>query len=76
VRMARVNVYLPDALAASAREADLNVSRIVQESLADALAARDTDRWLDALAALDPGSADHDDVMAAIREARADLGDG
>lgn len=31
--MARVNVYLPDELAAQVREADVNVSALTQEAL-------------------------------------------
>lgn len=33
MRMARVNVYLPDGLAAASRAAGLNVSRITQDAL-------------------------------------------
>ena len=33
MRMARVNVYLPDDLAAKARAADLNVSRLTQAAI-------------------------------------------
>ena len=46
MRMARINIYLPDELARAAKEAGLNVSRLTQAALSDALAATDTDRWL------------------------------
>lgn len=71
--MARVNVYLPDHLAAAAREANLNVSALTQVALAEALAARRTDQWLASLPASD-GTAKHTDVLAAIDHARDDLG--
>jgi post-segregation antitoxin (ccd killing protein) len=47
----RVNVYLPDQLAADAKKAGLNLSAVTQEAVRSALAARSTDAWLDILAA-------------------------
>ena len=37
MRMARVNVYLPDELASGARDAGLNVSALTQEAVRQAL---------------------------------------
>lgn len=44
--VARLNVYLPDELAAEAREAGLNLSAVTQEGVRRSLAARSTDAWL------------------------------
>jgi post-segregation antitoxin (ccd killing protein) len=73
MRMARVNVYLPDNLAAAAREAGLNVSGIAQEALKSALAARDTDQWLDSIDALKPTAVTHTQVLQAMQAARDEL---
>jgi post-segregation antitoxin (ccd killing protein) len=47
--MARLNVWVPDELAARARSEGLNVSAMTQSALSDELAARDLDTWLDSL---------------------------
>jgi post-segregation antitoxin (ccd killing protein) len=73
MRMARVNVYLPDDLAAAARDAGLNVSGITQEALTAALAQRATDRWLDDVAQLRPTSVTHAQVLGAVAAARDEL---
>lgn len=44
--MTRVNVYLPDDLAAEVREADINVSAVAQSALRQELARRATGAWL------------------------------
>ncbi len=74
MRMARVNVYLPDELADEVRRADLNVSRIAQAALRAELAAGEAGRWLDRVDSLAPTGIDHDRVVAAIAEARSELG--
>ena len=58
MRMARVNVYLPDDLAAEAKEAGLNVSNLTQKALRSTLAGIRVDEWLgcDAPAAHQPQS--------------------
>jgi post-segregation antitoxin (ccd killing protein) len=71
--MARVNVYLPDDLAAAAREAGLNMSGITQEALTAALAARSTDQWLDSIATLRPTAVTHTQVLEALQAARDEL---
>lgn len=45
----RLNVYLPDELAAQAKEAGLNLSAVTQEAVRRSLAQRSTDTWLAAV---------------------------
>ncbi len=71
--MARVNVYLPDDLAAAAREAGLNVSALTQAALAQALAQAATDAWLTGLPA-EASSVSHADAVVALDSGREDLG--
>lgn len=73
VCMARVNVYLPDDLARAARDADLNVSAVVQDAIRDVLVEDATDAWLDSLQALHPLGLGHDLVAEAMREAEVGL---
>jgi len=70
MRMARMNVYLPDDLAEEARSAALNVSGLTQEAVRRALAVTRTDEWLDDLARLPSTGVTHKDVIAAIEHAR------
>lgn len=74
MRMARVNVYLPDDLAAAARAADLNVSRITQVALTAALGERDTNRWLDSIVRMQPTGVTHGDALAALHAGRDEMG--
>jgi post-segregation antitoxin (ccd killing protein) len=74
MRMARVNVYLPDDLAREARDAGLNISRVAQEALSSTLASAETDCWLDRLEDLPRADVANDRVIEAIDEARAELG--
>lgn len=76
MRMARVNVYLPDDLAADARAAGLNVSGITQEALRRALAARRVDDWLEDVVSMRPTKADSEAVAAAIDAAKQEFEDG
>ncbi len=71
--MARVNVYLPDELAASAREAGLNISGLTQDAVQDALAVVSTDRWLDRLEHRRQNIA-HEQVLKALEDARNEFG--
>jgi post-segregation antitoxin (ccd killing protein) len=73
MRMARINIYLPDELAREARAAGLNVSRVAQEALSSTLASHETDRWLDHLEAAPHADVAHERVIEAIDEARAEL---
>jgi post-segregation antitoxin (ccd killing protein) len=68
MRMARINVYVPDELAQEAKEAGLNVSNLTQESLRKALAATRTNDWLDALSRLRSTGISHDLVSSAVTE--------
>ncbi len=75
VCMARVNVYLPDDLAESVKLAGVSISAITQDALRSALAALDTDAWLDGLELLvSRADIEHERVLAAIDEAREDFG--
>lgn len=74
MRIARMNIYLPDELAARVRAAELNVSGIAQEALEDALAAAGTDRWLVRLEHLSRLEVSHERVIEAIDDARDELG--
>lgn len=76
MRMARVNVYLPDELARDARAAGVNISKITQAALDNALARNATDSWLDRLDERSPRThLAHARVIDAIDAARAELGD-
>ncbi len=72
--MARVNVYLPDELAAEARSAGLNVSAVTQQALSESLARRATDTWLSGLGEVE-SAVTRDDVLAALDAAREELGE-
>jgi post-segregation antitoxin (ccd killing protein) len=73
MRMARVNVYLPDELAEEAKAARLNVSGLTQEAIRGALSAGHTAEWLADVAKLPGTAVTHDDVVAAVAQARRDL---
>ena len=73
--MARVNVYLPDELAAEAREAGLNVSSIAQAALRDALAACRMSAWIEVVRKLPPTGVTHEEAIAALDAAREEAGD-
>lgn len=74
MRMARVNVYLPDDLAAEVKVAGLNVSSLTQEALRGALAARRVDTWLDDVTAMRPLHISHRAVASAVAAAKDELG--
>ena len=76
MRMARVNVYLPDDLAAEAKAAGLNVSKVTQKALRSALAAGRVDEWLDDIASLRQLGISHRAVAAAVAAAKDDLDGG
>lgn len=73
--MARVNVYLPDDLAARAKRAGLNVSKITQDALLRELEARRTSTWMETVRTLPSTGVTHDEVVAALDEVRAEAGD-
>lgn len=70
--MARLNVYVPDELAARAREAGLNVSSLTQQAISHELAKDRTSHWLASIP-VGPGVA-HDRVMEALDGAREEFG--
>lgn len=75
--MARVNVYLPDALADRARAEGLNVSALTRSAIEAELAAGAASEWLARVSALRALPIEHGDVMQAISAARDELaGDG
>lgn len=74
MRMARVNVYLPDEMAQEARAAGLNLSRVAQDAVRGELARRATDAWLDELEQLPSVEVSHERVIESIDEARAEIG--
>ena len=67
--MPRVNVYLPDDLAAAARTAGLNLSSLTQEAIRRELTGRTTDAWLTTLDPA-PSEVSHDTALAALDAAR------
>ena len=70
MRLARVNVYLPDELAAAARAAGINVSNLTREALRRELASRGTDAWLSRIAELGPTQVTHAAALDALHAAR------
>lgn len=74
MRMARINVYLPDDLAERVRGAGINVSSVTQQALRRVLSERETDEWLDQLADLPATGIGHEQVMEALEAAREELG--
>lgn len=67
--MARLNVYVPDALAERAKARSLNISALTQAAITAELENCATDAWLEGLEARSTG-ARHDDVLDAIDAAR------
>jgi post-segregation antitoxin (ccd killing protein) len=76
MRMARVNVYLPDELAEASRAAGLNVSRITQDALRAALDAAATSTWIESIRDLPATGVSHEDALDAVRAARDELDRG
>lgn len=68
--MARLNVYLPDDLAAQAKEAGLNLSAVTQAAVRQLLAARSTDGWLSTLPRTTGSPVPHEDALQALDAAR------
>jgi post-segregation antitoxin (ccd killing protein) len=74
VCMARMNIYLPDDLAAKARAAGLNLSALARAAVEAELAKSLTDGWLEQVLALAPTSVSHDEAIEALDAAREDFG--
>lgn len=73
MRMARVNVYLPDDLARQVRDAGLNVSSVAQDALVRALAATRLDEWLNEVAAMPSAGVSHRAVIEAVEAAKEEF---
>ena len=73
MRMARVNIYLPDGLAEEAKAAGLNVSKLAQAAVRSALSVEQVNAWLDAVSGLGRTAISHGDVLQAVREAKSEL---
>ncbi|MDJ0355835.1 type II toxin-antitoxin system CcdA family antitoxin [Paenarthrobacter sp. PH39-S1] len=71
--MARLNVHVPDELAARARARGLNVSALTQAAIAAELKRCDTDAWLDNLPVREK-VVPHDAALGALDAARAEFG--
>lgn len=67
--VARLNIYLPDDLAAQAKRADLNVSALAREAIRRRLLQDSTDSWLSSLPVAS-GAVTHDRAMKALDDAR------
>lgn len=67
--VARLNVYLPDDLAAQAKHAGLNLSALTQQAVRRELAARSTDEWLSLLPPPVPAPVSHEAAVQALDEA-------
>ena len=74
MRMARINVYLPDDLARQARAAGMSVSNLTQAALRRELAARGSAEWLKRLGRLPAGKVTHEQVLSALDAAREEFG--
>jgi hypothetical protein len=72
--MARLNITVPDDLAAAARAAHLNVSQVAQDALRIALRRHEMQLWLADVGPLDdrPGPTG-EQIRTALDEARAEL---
>jgi post-segregation antitoxin (ccd killing protein) len=67
----RLNVYLPDELAAEAKKAGLNLSAVTQEAVRRTLAERTTDAWLATVATTSSTErVPHDRALDALDAAR------
>ncbi len=73
MRMARVNVYLPDDLAEEVKSVGLNVSKLTQEALRSALAASRVGDWLDDVGALRSVGVDQQAIVAAVSGAKDEV---
>lgn len=74
MRMARVNIYLPDELAQEARDAHLNISGLTQDAVRRALDRAAVGAWIDATIALPPVQVDQERLLAALDAARDEFG--
>jgi len=71
--MARLNVYVPDELAARARATGLNVSALTQAAITAELERHALDAWLAGLPPLRARTVSHEAALEALDAARAEL---
>ena len=76
MRMSRINVYLPDELAAEAKKAGLNISSLTQEAIRSALASDSLKAWQGRVDKLTSPGIDHESVLAAVNAAKDELEGG
>ena len=76
MRMARVNVYLPDDLADAARAADLNISSLTQDAIRRELRQSEIEDWIQTVSRLARPRVGHAAVQQAIDAAREEFGNG
>lgn len=74
--MSRVNVYLPDDLAAEAKKAGLNISGLTQEAIRSALASDNLNAWQKTVSDLNSTGVDHESVLLAVVGAKDELDGG
>ena len=72
--MARVNIYLPDDLAAEAKAAGLNVSQVAQEALRHEVRQRQIGEWVARVRKRAPTSVKHEQVIEALYAVRDEMG--
>lgn len=73
MRMARVNVYLPDDLASEAKSKGLNISKLTQEALKRAIDSDKMAAWMEQVRSDPPIEVDPDILRAAIAGAKDDI---
>lgn len=72
--VARVNIYLPDDLAAEARAEGINVSGVCREAIEASLRMLRQKAWLVALQNHEPIEIPLEEIQTAVHGAQADLG--
>ena len=72
--MPRVNIYLPDDLAAEAREAGVNVSQVAQAALRKQLNKKRSAEWVARVRRLPPTGVTHGQVTGALHAVREEMG--
>lgn len=72
--IARVNIYLPDDLAAEAKAAGFNVSQVAQEALRRELQQQRMGEWVARVQRRAPAGVTHEQVMEALDAVRDEMG--
>ena len=74
MRMARINVYLPDDLADAAHAADLNISSLTQAAIRRELERTELQEWIQVVSRRPQTGVSHDAVHEAVNAAREEFG--